>query len=390
MQDIPITGEELARYSRQVILPGIGRDGQEKLKAAHVLLIGSGGLGSPAALYLAAAGVGTLGLCDFDEVEAHNLQRQIIHSQDTVGKSKLTSAQARLKALNPYVNIHEHPEKIDASNALDLLEQYDLVIDGSDNFPTRYLVSDAAYLAKKPLVYGAVFQFEGQVSVFNPAHTGPSYRCLFPQMPEPGSVPNCAEAGVFGALCGVIGSFQAMEAIKLITGAGETLIGRLLVVDALTMRVSTIKLKRDPHSPLIGDKPTITSLDPKNYEWTSCTINDTTADSIMNEQDAPLEIDTTEAAKLFAQGTHLLLDVREPVEWDICAIDGSTKISMSHIPEQLDTLPRDKPILVMCHHGGRSMKITQYLRSEGYPLATNVAGGIHAWANKIDPSLARY
>jgi len=297
--------KERIRYHRQMILPEIGEQGQLKLKQSRVLLIGMGGLGSPAALYLAAAGVGTLGICDMDTVELHNLHRQILHNTTSVGLPKIESAIARLTAINPHCNFIQHPDGIRVDNARQIISEYDLIVDGSDNFPTRYLVSDAACLAHKPYVYGSIFRFEGQVSVFHPAHSGPSYRCLFPEMPPPGSVPNCAEAGVIGALCGIIGSLQALEAIKLITGAGTPLIGKLLCVDTLTLQFRTLNIKRDPNSPLLGNSPTITDLRPENYAWNCSHENNTTEDTHM-------EINVVDAEVLLKSETPpLLLDVRE-------------------------------------------------------------------------------
>ncbi|MGE9296597.1 MAG: HesA/MoeB/ThiF family protein, partial [Puniceicoccales bacterium] len=309
-----LSPDQISRYSRHVRLPQVGLDGQEKLANAKVLIIGLGGLGSPASLYLAAAGVGTLGLADFDTVEPHNLQRQILHGDADAGRTKLDSGIDALSAINPHVTLNRHPEGITTDNAVELIAQYDIVVDGSDNFPTRYLVNDAAFLAKRPLVYGSIFQFEGQVSLFEPAAGGPCYRCLFPQMPEPGTVPNCEEAGVFGALCGVVGSFQAMEAIKRILGIGEGLLGRLLVVDALAQRQSTLKLKPDPDCPLCGAKPGITEIRPENYEW-ACDPAPTPAEEV------PMEISVQEAQQQLQSSTPpALLDVREDFEVAICQI----------------------------------------------------------------------
>lgn len=374
-----LNAEELARYNRQMILPQIGRDGQHALKQARVLLIGMGGLGSPCALYLAGAGVGTLGLCDHDRVEIHNLHRQIIHTTDSLKTSKTDSAQARLQALNPHCKLIPHSEGIHIDNAVSLISQYDLVIDGSDNFPTRYLVSDAAFFAKKPYIYGSIFQFEGQVSVFDPAREGPSYRCLFPKIPEPGTVPNCAEAGVFGALCGVIGSFQALEAIKHITGTGTPLIGKLLVLDALSMHVRTLKIKRDPKSPLLGNPPTITKILPENYTYTC----PTQTEAIME-----ISIEDTQAA-LLSQNPPLLLDVREQDEWDICHLEGAKLIPMTELSDRFMELPDDQPIIAYCHHGMRSLRAVTFLRAKGYHV-TSMAGGIDRWALNIDPEMRRY
>ena len=374
-----LSPNERARYHRQIILPQIGIDGQAKLKAARVLLIGMGGLGSPAALYLASAGVGTLGLCDMDNVETHNLQRQILHDTPSEGTSKIESAQARLSALNPHCQFNKHPEGIHIDNALELLGQYDLVIDGSDNFPTRYLVSDAAFFSKTPYVYGSIFQFEGQVSFFDPAHDGPSYRCLFPTIPEPGSVPNCSEAGVMGALCGMIGSFQAMEAIKFITGTGQSLMGKLLCVDALTMQIRTLNIKRDPKSPLVGESPTITQLLPENYMWTC---------SSQAKDKIEITVKETQAI-LKTQNPPVLLDVREPDEWEICHIEGALLMPLKTIPERVEALDPSEPIIAYCHHGMRSLHATKFLREKGFSVQS-MAGGINAWAKQIEPSMPRY
>lgn len=377
------SAHERARYHRQIILPGHGEAGQQRLKNARVLLVGAGGLGSPAALYLAAAGVGTLGLCDNDTVAIHNLQRQIIHDTAGEGIAKTRSAQARLQALNPLVQLNLHETGIHLDNAMELLKQYDLVVDGSDNFPTRYLVSDAACLAGVPYVYGSIFQYEGQVSLFHPRQSGPSYRCLFPHIPEPGSVPSCSEAGVFGALCGLIGSLQAMEAIKHITEIGESLIGRLLCVDALTMRFRTLNIKPDPQSPLLGNKPSITSLRAENYQW-QCDAPSSNTDTL------PLEC-SLEAAH--TQLTHkpppFLLDVREPEEWAICKLEGAHLIPLGQIAERAASLPKDQQIIVYCHHGMRSLNAARRLQAAGFQ-ATSMQGGIDAWAKTYAPEMTRY
>ena len=391
-----LNAQELARYSRHIILPGIGREGQERLKQARVLCIGMGGLGSPAALYLAAGGVGTLGLIDFDRVESHNLHRQILHDDDRVGHLKVDSARDRLQAINPHLNVELFPEALSADNIKARFDEFDIIVDGSDNFGTRYMVSDAASLFKKPLVYGSVFQFEGQVSVFSSGPDVPCYRCLFPTPPAPGTIPNCAEAGVFGALCGVIGSYQAMEAIKLITGVGEPLAGRLLVVDALSSRITTLNLKKDPACPTCGDNPEILEINAARYDW-AC--DPEPAMPVMTASDLdPLdpnlggEIDVSAAASLLKDHPEQvqLIDVREPFEIDICSIEGSRKIPMGSIPEQVRSIPKDKRILLLCHHGGRSLQVTNYLQQRGFSLATNIHGGIHQWAEQIDPTLQKY
>lgn len=392
-----LSTEETIRYSRQMVLPELGLVGQRRLKGARVLIVGLGGLGSPAALYLTAAGVGTIGLAEFDKVEHHNLQRQILHDTEWIHRSKLDSAITRLKALNPHCTLHRHPEGILVDNALELFAQYDLILDGSDNFPTRYLVNDTAYFARRPLVYGSIFQFEGQISFFNPTvepktDASPCYRCLFPKMPEPDSVPNCEQAGVLGALCGTVGSLQAMEAIKYLSGVGTPLQGRLLVVETLSMNFRILKIKQDPHCPICGDVPSITNLQLENYQW-SC--HPDTADSQPGSEtdtdDFPMETSINEAQTwLESDNPPLLLDVRETFEIDICKLPNSIHISTGKVPHRLDALPKNYPILIYCHHGIRSRKITQFLRAKGYNQATSMIGGIHAWAEKVDPSMQRY
>ncbi|MGE9292842.1 MAG: molybdopterin-synthase adenylyltransferase MoeB [Puniceicoccales bacterium] len=375
---------ELSRYSRHIRLPQVGVEGQAKLREARVLVIGMGGLGSPVSLYLAAGGVGTLGLADFDKVEEHNLQRQVLHTQAAVGRPKLDSAAERLRAINRGCKLELHAGGITLDNAVDLISQYDLVIDGSDNFPTRYLVNDAAFFAKRPLVYGSIFQFEGQVSVFDPNVGGPCYRCLFPQMPEPGTVPNCEQAGVFGALCGIVGSYQAMEAIKYLLGIGESLRGRLLMIDALSSRITTLNLKKDPDCPLCGHSPHITDLQPGNYEFSCETEPEPqTEESIM-------EIDVQTTKTRAATESPILLDVREGFEREICQLPDSQHIPLGQLPAQASALPKDAEIIVYCHHGARSLRATKYLRDVGFDKAVSMAGGIDAWALEIDPSMTRY
>ena len=390
-QTLPkLSPAELARYSRHILLDQIGVEGQRRLAAAKVLIVGAGGLGSPAALYLAAAGVGTLGIADFDRVEEHNLQRQLLHGSGSVGKLKTDSAVARLADVNPFVRVQPHLNGVTVENALELFSHYDVVVDGSDNFATRYLNNDAAFLAKKPLVYGSIFKFEGQVAVFDPARGGPCYRCLFPEPPPAGSVPNCGEAGVVGALCGVIGSLQALETIKLVAGFGEPLLGRMLTYDALRQQFTTITLPRDPDCPLCGRAPKIDALRAENYQ-TICAPSPKPA-SLMSNETYPLEISVEETKRLLETNPAdvRLIDVREAHEVEICAIAGAEHIPMRQIPERLADLPQDKHLLIHCHHGGRSMRVTEFLRAHGFTAVTNVAGGIDAWALQIDPSLRRY
>jgi sulfur-carrier protein adenylyltransferase/sulfurtransferase len=381
---------ELARYSRHILLDEIGVEGQRKLAAVRLLIVGAGGLGSPAALYLAAAGVGTLGIADFDRVEEHNLQRQLLHGSTSVGKLKIESATARIADVNPFVRVQAHADGVTLENAAELFSHYDVIVDGSDNFATRYLNNDAAFFAGKPLVYGSIFKFEGQVAVFDPARGGPCYRCLFPEPPAAGSVPNCGEAGVLGALCGVIGSLQALEAIKLIVGFGQPLVGRLLTYDALRQQFTTLTLTKDPGCPLCGRSPKITTLQPGNYRPT-CEAVPAIAKT-MSTETHPLEISVEETKRLLESGGDRvkLIDVREAHEVEICRIPGAEHIPMRQIPERLGDLPQDKHLLIHCHHGGRSMRVTEFLRSRGFTAVSNVAGGIDAWALQIDPSLRRY
>lgn len=383
---MPLTPDELVRYSRHLQLPEVGIHGQEKLKSARVLVIGAGGLGSPSLLYLAAAGVGYIGIADFDAVEPHNLQRQIIHDTASIGDAKTASAARRLREINPHIDVVEHGA-IDTDNAVALFGAYDVVLDGTDNFSTRYLDNDAAVLARRPLVHGSIYKFSGQVTVFAPHLDAPCQRCVFPEPPDSGSVPGCGEAGVLGVVCGVIGSLQALEAIKLITGVGEPLLGRLLTFDALTCRFDVIKLPRDPGCPTCGHAPQITSLDPARYDAT-CAAPPTS----MTSSEHPFEIDVHKARELLQQNPAnvRLIDVREPFEVEICRVEGAEHIPMRQIPEHLDTLPKDAHLLVFCHHGGRSERVTQFLRQNGFPAATNIAGGIDAWAREIEPGMPRY
>ena len=362
---------ELVRYSRHLLIPAVGEGGQMKLKNASVLLVGSGALGSPAALYLAAAGVGRLGLVDADVVDASNLQRQILHGESWIGKPKLDSARARLGEVNPHVKVECHPVRLTPANAMEIATGYDIILDGSDNFPTRFLTNDTAFFLEKPLVYGAIHRFDGQAAVFAPHLGGPCYRCLVPEMPPPGSVPSCQEAGVLGVLPGIIGSMQAMETLKLILGIGTVPLGRLLCYDALGSSFRSLRLNRDPRCRLCGDLPEIRSVD--NAETTAsatCEITPETMESI-----------TTTELRTILNGPFdgILLDVREPHEHAAAHIEGARLIPLASLPEQLENLPPDREILVHCKAGGRSAKAVQLLLDHGFTRVKNVTGGMDAW-----------
>ncbi len=362
---------ELLRYSRHLCIPGVGVDGQLRLKNASVLLIGCGGLGSPAALYLAAAGVGRLGLVDPDRVEASNLQRQILHGESWLGKPKLESAAARLREVNPHVAVESHPVRFTPDNALELAGDYDILLDGSDNFATRFLTNDAAFFLRKPLVYGAIHRFEGQLAVFAPHLGGPCYRCLLPNMPAAGTVPSCAEAGVLGVLPGIIGSLQAMEVIKLILGIGKIPLGQLTVYDALTSAFRTLRLRRDPACRLCGERPQIHQV--ANTETTA-------SDACSHPSHTMESITVTELHALLANDfTGLLLDVREPDEHALANIPQARLIPLATLPEHLDSLPRDRDILIHCKAGGRSARAAMFLLENGFTRVKNVTGGMDAW-----------
>ncbi len=377
-RETPLNSHEKALYARQMRLPGVGELGQCRLRDAKVLILGVGGLGSPVALYLAAAGVGVLGLADPDKVEISNLHRQIIHGFDTLGLPKTISAAESLAEINPGLNIILHPEGFTPENAADLVACYDLVIDGTDNFATRFLANDACVLGQKPLVHGSVLQATGQVAVFLPLQG--CYRCLYPVMPDASSVPTCAEAGVWGATCGVVGSWMASEAIAILLGQRRQGRWQLLQLDAGTSKV--IHFTADPHCPACGTAPKYTSLLAENYQPTLCNVPMT---------DTPLEITIEEAALLLRSSTPpVLIDVREPSEYQVCQIAGSKLIPLATVPERLAEIPKDAPVLIHCHHGGRSLRATQFLRSKGYTQVSNVKGGIDAWSLKIDPKVPRY
>jgi sulfur-carrier protein adenylyltransferase/sulfurtransferase len=380
-----LTTDDLSRYSRHLILPEVGMEGQQKLKAARVLCVGTGGLGSPLAFYLAAAGIGTLGLVDFDVVDASNLQRQIIHSTKDIGRKKLDSAAEKLTALNPALKVIKHETMLSSANALDILKDYDVVADGTDNFPTRYLVNDACVILGKPNAYGSIFRFEGQASVFA-TEEGPCYRCLYPEPPPPGLVPSCAEGGVLGILPGLVGVIQATEAIKLILGKGEPLIGRLLLVDALNMRFRELKLRKNPDCPVCGTHPTVTKL--IDYDQ-FCGIVPETPQAASVKNGIP-QVSVKEFKKRRDAGEDLfLLDVREPYEYQIAEI-GGTLIPQNDVPQRLSEIPRDREVVVQCKSGGRSQRIAEFLKQSGYTKVVNLAGGITAWSDEIDPGVRKY
>ncbi|HKJ82712.1 MAG TPA: molybdopterin-synthase adenylyltransferase MoeB [Mariprofundaceae bacterium] len=386
MSDI-LTPEELSRFNRHIILPQVGLEGQERLKKARVLCIGTGGLGSPIAMYLAAAGIGTLGLVDFDVVDDSNLQRQIVHSTRNIGRPKVESARDTLHGLNPHMEIALHGEGITRDNVRELVRRYDVVVDGTDNFPTRYLVNDACVLEGKPLVYASIFQFEGQVTVFN-HDEGPCYRCLYPEPPPPGLVPSCAEGGVLGVLPGVIGVIQATEAIKIILGKGRTLAGRLMLYDAMDMHFREVNLRRDPACPACGEHPSIGDVEA--YEQ-FCGLPPTEAP----EEEGNLGPDDITPKQLAAMRNEsdsepFLLDVREPFEVDICRIDGAWEIPLGELPLRYAEVPEDRDVVVHCKMGGRSAQAVELLKSKGYRRVKNLAGGILRWIDDVDGSLRRY
>ena len=384
---------ELTRYARHLSLPEVGLDGQKRLKGARVLVVGAGGLGSPLALYLAAAGVGTLGLVDFDEVDASNLQRQILHGTKDIGRDKLASARDRLADVNPHVDVIAHPVRLDSDNALGILEPYDIVVDGTDNFPTRYLVNDACVLLGKPNVYGSIFRWEGQVSVFGHGD-GPCYRCLFREPPPPGLVPNCAEAGVLGVLPGIIGCLQALEVVKLVLGTGTSLSGRLLIFDAMDLSWREVALRRNPDCPVCGDQPTQTGLIDYDY---FCGLR--AQDNDMVHGHAPElpptfgEIDPLQLKeRLDGADPPLLLDVREPYEWDIVSLEEfeEVRVPLGELIHRIGEVPVERDIVVYCRSGARSRMAASTLVNGGFRRVDNLAGGVLAWADQIDPSFPKY
>jgi molybdopterin/thiamine biosynthesis adenylyltransferase/rhodanese-related sulfurtransferase len=389
--DQSLSPDELQRYHRHLILPNIGEEGQRRLKTARVLLIGAGGLGSPAALYLAAAGVGHLGIIDADVVELSNLQRQVLHGTRDVGRPKVSSAEARLRDLNPHVDIATYHARLTSANAMELLRGYDIIVDGSDNFQTRYLVNDACVLLGKPNVYGSVIRFDGQASVFGMAD-GPCYRCLFREPPPPGLIPNCAEGGVFGVLPGLVGTIQATETIKLITGAGEPLIGRLLLVDALRMRFRTIELTRDPECRACGTREITTLIDYDAFcghvmaESAVASEYREAAEDEGTDEITPLRLD----ARLREGAALALLDVREPYEWAIARLPDARLVPLNSLPQAVHSLDRNAEIVVYCHHGARSAAAVDWLRDQGFAKVRNLVGGIDRWSLEVDSSMRRY
>ncbi len=381
-----LSPQEVARYSRHLIMPEVGMDGQKKLKAASVLLIGAGGLGSPLGLYLAAAGIGRIGLVDFDVVDFSNLQRQVLHGTPDVGRPKLQSAKEKLQAINPEVKLDLYETRLSSVNALEICKPYDIIIDGTDNFPTRYLVNDACVILHKPNVYGSIFRFDGQASVFAPP-LGPCYRCLYPEPPPPGEVPSCAEGGVLGILPGLVGCIQATEAVKLILGKGAPLIGRLLLYDALEMRFQEFKVRRNPRCSMCGDQPTIKEL--IDYDQFCGIRGQESAPPPSAGQDGDITVE--ELSQLLKQGNEVfILDVRNPEEYQICQIAGSKLLPLPELPRHWQELDKDQDMVVHCKSGMRSAKAIQFLKQQGFTKLRNLKGGILAWAERIDRSLPKY
>ena len=374
---------EVSRYARHLILPNVGVEGQQRLKAARVLLIGAGGLGSPLALYLAAAGVGHLGLVDFDVVDVSNLQRQILHGTKDIGRSKIASARDHIADINPFVELTTYETALTSKNALGIIEKYDIVVDGTDNFPTRYLVNDACVLLGKPNVYGSIFRFEGQASVFSTSD-GPCYRCLYPEPPPPGTVPSCAEGGVFGVLPGLVGTIQATETIKLILGIGDSLAGRLLLIDAMGMKFRTMNVRKNPACPACGTREITELIDYEEF----CGMK--TDDGRSKMEDAMPEITPVELAERLKAGDVDLIDVREPNEWEIARIPGARLIPMGKFPGVIPTLDPTHDIVVQCRSGMRSGKVVRQLQAAGFTRVRNLAGGILRWSDDVDPTVPKY
>ena len=375
------TDEQVTRYSRHILLPEVGGKGQKKIAKAKILIVGAGGLGSPAAFYLAAAGVGTIGLVDFDVVDETNLQRQIIHGTSDVGRPKLDSAADRIAEINPFVTVVKHQTFVSSENALDLFRDYDLIVDGSDNFPTRYLVNDACVLLGKPYVWGSIYRFDGQLSVFWADH-GPCYRCLFPEPPPPGMVPSCAEGGVLGMLCGTIGSLQTTEAVKLITGTGDLMIGRMLIYDALELTFRELKVRKDPECPVCGKNPTVTRL--IDYD-AFCGVTDDVAQFASQLSITPRELD-----ELRKKEDVYLLDVRDPHEYEIVHLDDSHLIPMNEVLDRLSEIPQSGNVIVLCKVGARSAQVLRYLHEIGLTNVKHLHGGLEAYAAQVDPTMPRY
>jgi adenylyltransferase/sulfurtransferase len=381
--------DEVIRYSRHLIIPEYGMAGQKRLKNAKVLCVGAGGLGSPALMYLAAAGVGTLGIVEFDTVDVSNLQRQIIHGQSDIGKSKAESARESVREINPLITVNLHEMRLDSSNVMELFAQYDLIVDGTDNFATRYLVNDAAVLLGKPYIWGSIYRFEGQASVFW-AEYGPCYRCLYPEPPPPGMVPSCAEGGVLGVLCASIGSIQVTEAIKVLTGIGEPLVGRLMTYDALEMNYRTLKIRKDPNCALCGPNPTVTEL--IDYEAFCGSISVEAAEAAAGSTITATELKEKLDERAAGKRDFLLIDVREPGEYEIVNIPGAVLIPKGRILDgsALAEMPHDKPIILHCKSGVRSAECLAALKGAGFADATHVAGGVLAWVNQVEPQKPTY
>jgi adenylyltransferase/sulfurtransferase len=384
-----LTVDEVKRYSRHLIIPEIGMAGQKRLKNARVLAVGAGGLGSPTLMYLAAAGVGTLGIVEFDVVDESNLQRQIIHGQSDVGRSKAESARDSVKEINPYVDVVLHEERLDSSNVMQLFSQYDLIVDGTDNFATRYLVNDAAVLLGKPYVWGSIYRFDGQLSVFWADH-GPCYRCLYPEPPPPGMVPSCAEGGVLGVMAGTIGTLQVNEAIKLLTGVGEPLLGTLMVYDALESSVRTVKVRKDPNCAVCGENPTVTEL--IDYDAFCGTISAEAAEAARESTISVVDLKQMLDERDAGERDFVLIDVREPAEYEIVSIPSAVLIPKNEflMGDALGDLPQHKQIVVHCKSGIRSAEVLAVLKGAGFADAVHVGGGIVAWVNQIDPTLPSY
>lgn len=380
-----LTQAELRRYARHVTLPEVGLSGQERLRATRVLCVGAGGLGSPVLMYLAAAGIGRLGIVDHDRVDESNLQRQIMHRTESVGRPKTESARETLQGVNPHVEVVLYPEKLTKANALEILGEYDIVVDGTDNFPTRYLTNDACVLLGKPNIYGSIFRFEGQASVFDPKRGGPCYRCLFPEPPPPGTVPSCAEGGVLGVLPGLVGCIQATETLKLALGQGQSLLGRMLLVNALDMRIREIKLRRDPACPLCGERPHIREL--QDYDF-FCSTPSTNAPPMLH----PDEVTVQDMQQALADSSRrvTVLDVREPAEYAVARVDGTVLMPLSTLPQRFAELDPRRDYFLHCKAGVRSMKAVQFLKQQGFTSVKSVQGGIAAWSDLIDPSVPRY